>query len=544
MAKYHEYISQKSTPQSQPIPGREADMVKNLAGGYAFQVTHWTRLERFLILGSEGGTYYVGARELTVQNAQSIRQCLKEDGKRTVDTIVGVSVTGRGAKNDPAILALAMASSPSFNNDPDIRKYALDRLSDVCRTGTHLFTFVEYVNEFRGWGRQLRNAVSNWYLGKTPEQLAYQMAKYQRRGGWSHHDVMHMAHPRAAHPAYDLLFQWAKNGWDDESMHGVEALVQLEGMELAKQAKSAREIVLLIGKYRLTREMIPNAWFGDPSVWEAMLATMPMTAMIRSLGKMSEVGLLAPLSSAAVEISSRLRNQDHIRAARVHPWTLLNAQNQYATGHGGLGSLKWIAVNSVVDAMEDAFELSFDNVIPTNKRILIALDVSGSMSHSFIADSVKRTGWADRGMKAAQAAAAMAMITARTEPNYHIVLFNTQAREAHIAANSSLRDVTRGIEGQIAGGTDYSAGIRYAHERKWEVDAFVVYGDEESWYGNDHTAQAVVKYRKDLNIPAKLVINNFCSTQTSVADPQDAGMANFVGMDTQTPRLISEFIRE
>ena len=53
----------KKTPQSKPIPGRE--MVKNAAGGFVFKADSWTRMERFLILGSEGNTYYVGERELT-----------------------------------------------------------------------------------------------------------------------------------------------------------------------------------------------------------------------------------------------------------------------------------------------------------------------------------------------------------------------------------------------------------------------------------------------------------------------------------------------
>ena len=52
-------------PQSEPSSGRETGMVRNAAGGYVFPVTDWIRLERFLILGTEGGTYYTAARTLT-----------------------------------------------------------------------------------------------------------------------------------------------------------------------------------------------------------------------------------------------------------------------------------------------------------------------------------------------------------------------------------------------------------------------------------------------------------------------------------------------
>jgi 60 kDa SS-A/Ro ribonucleoprotein len=45
--------------QARPISGREKEMLPNNAGGYGFQLDDWERLERFLILGSESGTYYV-----------------------------------------------------------------------------------------------------------------------------------------------------------------------------------------------------------------------------------------------------------------------------------------------------------------------------------------------------------------------------------------------------------------------------------------------------------------------------------------------------
>ena len=51
------------TPQSQPVPG--SNQVPNSAGGYSWQVDDWVRLDRFLVLGSEGGTYYIQEKALT-----------------------------------------------------------------------------------------------------------------------------------------------------------------------------------------------------------------------------------------------------------------------------------------------------------------------------------------------------------------------------------------------------------------------------------------------------------------------------------------------
>ena len=58
------------TPQSEPIPG--TGQVPNSAGGYAWPVSEWDRLDRFLVLGSEGGTFYVRERQLTIENARVV----------------------------------------------------------------------------------------------------------------------------------------------------------------------------------------------------------------------------------------------------------------------------------------------------------------------------------------------------------------------------------------------------------------------------------------------------------------------------------------
>ena len=126
-------------PQKAPIPG--SGQVANSAGGFAWSVDDWTRLRRFLILGSEGGSYYASEWKLTRENAQAVERCVREDGKRAVEEIVRVSREGRAPKNDPALFALAMAAGVG---DEVTRKAALAALSQVARTGTHLFQFASF----------------------------------------------------------------------------------------------------------------------------------------------------------------------------------------------------------------------------------------------------------------------------------------------------------------------------------------------------------------------------------------------------------------
>ncbi len=110
MKNLAEYVKNlTSTPQSEPIPG--STQVPNSDVGYSWAVDDWTRLDRFLILGSEGGTYYIKERELTKQNAEAVARCIQADGERVVRRIVEISEAGRAPKNDPAVFALALCTA-------------------------------------------------------------------------------------------------------------------------------------------------------------------------------------------------------------------------------------------------------------------------------------------------------------------------------------------------------------------------------------------------------------------------------------------------
>jgi 60 kDa SS-A/Ro ribonucleoprotein len=67
-------------------------------------------MQRFLILGSEGGTYYVGEKQLTKDACDATMRCIEADGLRAVEMIKMISHEGRTAKNDYALFALAMAT--------------------------------------------------------------------------------------------------------------------------------------------------------------------------------------------------------------------------------------------------------------------------------------------------------------------------------------------------------------------------------------------------------------------------------------------------
>jgi len=538
------------TPQAERIPG--TTQVPNSAGGYAWPVDKWARFDRFLIFGSERGTYYIRERTLTVENATNARECIADDGPRAVRRIVEISAAGRAPSNDPALFALAMCAG--LGNDAT-RTMALEALPEVARTGTHLFHFLQYVGAFRGWGRGVRRAVGRWYTAKPAPAIAYQMLKYQARDGWTHRDALRLAHPKAPTVGHDVLFRYATKGWDGVlELEGVDTLDVVGLIESIKSLAhlTPNEAATVIARLKLTREMVPTELLTHAVVWEALLERMPLTAMIRNLGVMTKVGLIASASDAARTVVDRLTDHEALRAARVHPVAVLVAMKTYAQGHGMKGSGKWTPVTQVVDALDKAFYLSFDNAPTTGKRIMLALDVSGSMGSPVFGMDY---------LSCREASAAMALVTAATEPQHRFVAFttgdypsmwtatlgaqyNTGLSPLAISPRQRLDDVVRAIGSLPFGGTDCALPMVEATKHRWAVDAFVVFTDNETWAGNIHPAQALREYRERMGIAAKLVVVAMASNGFSIADPDDAGMLDVVGFDTATPTVLADFISD
>ena len=546
------------TPQAEPIP--DSAQIPNSAGGFTWAVDQWRRLDRFLVLGSEGGTYYVAERALTQENACSVVECIAADGPRVVSRVVEISTSGRAPKNDPALFVLAMAAGLG---DDVTRALALTALPAVARTGTHLFHWLRFVKAFRGWGRGVRNAVGRWYTRQAPAELAYQLLKCQTRDGWAHRDALRLAHPKAPSVTHDLLFRYAVKGW--EGVIELKGGADLEFMERIEAVQSLRNMTpndaaRVIRIYRLTREMIPTELLNHAVVWEALLDRMPLGALVRNLGVMTKIGLLVPGSDAVRMVVARLNEGTALRRARVHPMALLAALKTYAQGHGVRGGNTWSPVSQVVDALDGAFYLAFENATPTSKRVMLALDVSGSMEapvHGLPSLSCR------------EASAAMALVTAAVEPDHRFVAFTrADARVNSIGSRARARapaplgsaqsgltpltmsprqrlnDVVKLTSALPFGGTDCALPIVEALKHRWPVDLFVIYTDNETWAGDIHPAQALREYRERMGIPAKFVVVGMASNGLSIADPNDAGMLDVVGFDTMTPNVISDFAAE
>lgn len=540
-----------------PIPTQmeraDARQVENNAGGFVYQVRDPERLRRFLVLGTEGGTFYASQRDLTKVNVDFLKAYAAKDPVVFYNVLAEANSGNIVPRHSTILLALAILYTHGVErvDDKTERNVAAAAIAPnfdtFVRTGTHLFEFVDYVTQYRGWGRGLRSMIAAWYKNKPAEDLAYQVTKYRQRGGWTHRDLLRKTHPQVEKGSpLANVFDYVTHG----RLHfaeGEEATVLDEAVIAEFESVKAKTLEPTQAT-RLTWEMLPTESLTDPEVWINLMRqnNLPYTALLRNLGRMTSIGVFHG-AQATRDAVARLSDKQYVTRARVHPFQVLTALKTYTSGRGFRGSLTWTPKQQIVDALDAAFYASFGNVQATGKRTLIALDVSGSMGSPLM----------DSNVTAREGSTAMAMATIAADPDTTDTIAFTsggwtppgEARGWHrgsivelgLSPRRRLDDIVRETSRLPFGGTDCALPITWALAHKKVYDTFVVYTDNETWAGGVQPMDALRTYRAQVNRDARLVVVGMTATEFTIADPNDAGALDVVGFDASAPSLISNF---
>jgi hypothetical protein len=315
-------------------------------------------------------------------------------------------------------------------------------------------------------------------------------------------------------------------------------LKHLHAIHEAGEKKDVPLACALIRSGRLVREHVPTTLFGSKEIWLTLLETMPLEALLRNLGKLTQIGVAAEKHR---EIVVRLTNQTEVLKARIHPIKVLVASKVYTNGCGDSGSLTWTPNAYIGVALTDLFRISYGAVTPTGKRIMLGIDVSGSMSSQVLGSKV---------LTCRDASIAMALLYLETEQNVSAVAFSNTLTD--LLAPSSRNRLTRGMtlqqalaatNGMAFSSTDCVLPIQHAIKHNLQIDAFIVITDNETYAPNEHPQNALVRYRELTGIQAKLIVLGMTGNCFTIVDPTDRNTLNLAGFDTSTPEIASMFMR-
>jgi len=330
-----------------------------------------------------------------------------------------------------------------------------------------------------------------------------------------------------------------KKGSSQSQLQQVAYLLKhLHAIHEAGEKKDVPLACALIRSGRLVREHVPTTLFGSKEIWLTLLETMPLEALLRNLGKLTQIGVAAEKHR---EIVVRLTNQAEVLKARIHPIKVLVASKVYTNGCGDSGSLTWTPNAYIGVALTDLFRISYGAVTPTGKRIMLGIDVSGSMSSPVLGSKV---------LTCRDASIAMALLYLETEQNVSAVAFSNTLTD--LLAPSSRNRLTRGMtlqqalaatNGMAFSSTDCVLPIQHAIKHNLQIDAFIVITDNETYAPNEHPQNALVRYRELTGIQAKLIVLGMTGNCFTIVDPTDRNTLNLAGFDTSTPEIASMFMR-
>jgi hypothetical protein len=297
---------------------------------------------------------------------------------------------------------------------------------------------------------------------------------------------------------------------------------------------TSKAITILKQNPRMQREHIPTEHMSSSAIWDVLLEGMGMEALIRNLGKLSQIGLAA---QKRVQICQMLTNAENVRRSRVHPLKIFIGSKTYGAGKGELGKMTWPVVPEIVNTLTQTFKLAFGNVSKSGKRMMIALDVSGSMDSPC-------AGASNISCREGETALALVQVAIEGTENVYVRGFtNTFFNfEGKIRPEMTIQEAIRATSAPF-GATDCALPMVTALRDRTPVDVFVVYTDSETYAPTVHPQVALEQYRKEMDIDAKLIVVGMVSNCLSIADPSDRNILNLAGFDTSTPELISMFSR-
>lgn len=168
------------------------------------------RLDRFLAVGEEHGQVTLPSGPPSEATRARVRRAAHTAGS----TLLARVEAERAA---PAARMFTLAALMR-SQDEGTREQARARLVEIVQDDARgLLTLARHLDELGGWGRATRRALARWYESLPLEALLFAARRTPEHAGWTHRDVLRLAHAKSEDPARNAAFAWLTKGrWPSE----------------------------------------------------------------------------------------------------------------------------------------------------------------------------------------------------------------------------------------------------------------------------------------------------------------------------------------
>lgn len=445
--------SRKSVRKDVPVA-----TAKNNAGGLAYQLADKEALAQFVVAGFLGGTYYTSAQD-------ELKNVLAYAGKCSPEFVAKAAIYSRafGKMKDMPPLLLAHLSTRGTEGTALVRKI-FNRVINNTKTLRNFFQIIRSGQVGRkNFGTALRDCMSNWLGRKTEDYLFDGSVGNDPTLG----DVIKLSHIKP-------------NGKTRENFHNY-----LMGREYAVELLPERirnYEAFKKGEYKETPQVpfdfLTSLTLSDEQ-WKDIARNAPWNMTRMNLNTFARHNVLKDKELVRL-IADRLRDPELVAKFNVFPYQLMTALNNVGSD----------IPHEIKEALQDALDLSIENVPSFGRDVAVCIDVSGSMSSQPVTGN---RGTATTQVKCIDVAALIAASILRKNKGAKIVPFDGGPHVCDLNGRDSVWTNAKKLRAYGGGATNCSSALKYVNDNKWTPELVIFVSDNESWvdrpYWNFHQSR-------------------------------------------------------
>ncbi len=460
MANKNLFKSQTSTPK---IPAATA---VNHAGGTAYAFADKEKLAQMAIVGTLGDTYYASASS---QMADVIALC----ANLSPEYIGKVAIYSRKhsfMKDMPALLCAVLA-----NKDVNVLKVVFPLVMD---NGKMVKNFVQIIRSGavgrKSFGTAIKKLIHKWFAKRSAEQLFRDSVGNDP----SLADVIRLIRPVPESTEKEALYAYiigrkVVNRANDmeKDKYGRATTVLMSALPSIVQQYEKYKSAILKGEGKNLE--VPNVEFRlltalnlGEAEWSAIAKTAPWHMARMNLNTFQRHGVFKN-AEMITTVAKTLADRPSIEKSKVFPYQLMAAYK----------NVEHDMPAKIVSALQDALEISTENIPRFPGKVYICVDVSGSMGSPVTGSR----GTASTKVSCRDVGALIASAILRKNEDAEVICFSDDVVPCRLNPRDSVMSNSNTIARLPSGGTSCSAPIRKLNSKNAQGDLIIMVSDNESW---------------------------------------------------------------
>jgi len=440
----------------------------NEAGGAAYKLTNKQALAQIAVTGCLNNTFYASSRD----QLDKVRELANSVDNEFLAKVAIYARKHGFMKDMPALLAAILSAKEKNSNG---QRYFPVVFNQVCDNSKMIRNFVQIVRSGetgrKSFGTQPKRLIAKWFNDK-PEEVVFRSSIGNNP---TIGDVIKMVHPKPKDERREALFGYlTKRDYNADNLPDI-----VKAYEAFKKDPANAELP------NLSFEMLAGLGLSKKQ-WIEIARKCTWTQARMNLNTFKRHGVLEDKETVRI-LAERIANPELIERAKAFPYQLMVS---YFHAHD--------MPEKIRKALNEAVEISCNNVPVIEGQVYILPDVSGSMCSPVTGNSGYGYGWGRYGSQTVatcvDVAALMASAIKKRNPEAVIFPFDTRL---HIKPNSfynkSVLENARALAAFGGGGTYCSLPLEHMNKHNMKGSTVIYVSDNQSWV--DTTRNGYHAYR-------------------------------------------------